>query len=158
MMEQITRGTKPFKKGEKVWLESKHLKLWYKTKKLVPKREGPFEIEEVLSPLNSQLKLLKQWKIYPVFHATLLSPYLESDIHRKNFLTPPPDLVNGELKYKVEAIVTHKPQGWKNLYLVKWKGYPTGDNTWEPERNLDNVKQILEDYKTQHDLSWEAQL
>ena len=28
MMERITWGTKPFKKGEKVWLESKHLKLW----------------------------------------------------------------------------------------------------------------------------------
>ena len=54
--------------------------------------------------------------------------------------------------------MTHKPQGWKNLYLVKWKGYLTSDNTWEPEQNLDNAKQILEDYKTQHDLSWEAQL
>ena len=27
MMERITRGFKPFKKGEKVWLESKYLKL-----------------------------------------------------------------------------------------------------------------------------------
>ena len=72
MMEWITWGTKPFKKGEKVWLESKHLKLGYETKKLAPKWEGPFEIEEVLSPLNYQLKLLKQWKIHPVFHATLL--------------------------------------------------------------------------------------
>ena len=136
-----------------MWLESKHLKLQYETKKLAPKREGPFKIEEVLSPLNYQLKLPKQWKIHPVFHATVLSPYLESDIHGKNFLTPPPDLVNRELKYKVEAIVTHKPQGQRNLYLVKWKGYPTGDNTWEPERNLDNAKQILEEYKTQHNLS-----
>ena len=52
MMERITQGTKPFKKGEKVWLESKHLKLQYETKKLAPKPEGPFETEEVLSPLN----------------------------------------------------------------------------------------------------------
>ena len=37
MMEHITQGTKPFKKGEKVWLESKHLKLQYETKKLAPK-------------------------------------------------------------------------------------------------------------------------
>ena len=153
MMEWITRGTKPFKKGEKVWMELKHLKLQYETKKLAPKWEGPFKIEEVLSPLNYRLKLPKQWKIHPIFHATLLLPYLESDIHGKNFLTPPPDLVHGELEYKVEAIVTHKPQGQKNLYLVKWKGYPTGDNTWEPEQNLDNAKQILEEYKTQHDLS-----
>ena len=152
MMERITRGAKPFKKGEKVWLESKNLKLRYETKKLAPKREGPFEIEEVLSPLNYRLKLPKQWKIHPVFHATLLSPYLESDIHGKNFSMPPPDLINGEHEYEVEAIVTHKPQGRRNLYLVKWKGYPTSDNTWEPERNLDNAKQILEVYKDQHNL------
>ena len=114
-MEHITQGIKPFRKGEKVWLESKHLKLHYETKKLAPKQEGPFKIEEVLSPLNYQLKLLKQWKIHPIFHTTLLLPYLESNIHGKNFLMPPPDLVNGELEYKVEAIVTHKPQGQRNL-------------------------------------------
>ena len=80
---------------EKVWLEWKHLKLQYETKKLVPKQEGPFKTEEFLSPLNHQLKLPKQGKIHPIFHTTLLSPYLESDIHRKNFLMPPTDLVNG---------------------------------------------------------------
>ena len=37
MMEQITCGAKPFKKGDKVWLESKNLKLRYETKKLAPK-------------------------------------------------------------------------------------------------------------------------
>ena len=45
-------------------------------------------------------------------------------------IAPPPDLVNGELEYEVEAIVTHKPQGQKNLYVVKWKGYPTSDNCY----------------------------
>ena len=135
-----------------VWLESKHLKLCYETKKLAPKREGPFEIEEVLSPLNYRLKLPKQWKIHPVFHTTLLSPYLESNIHGKNFPMPPPDLVSGELEYEVETIVTHRAQGQRNLYLVKWKGYPTGNNTWEPEKNLCNANQILKEYKEQHNL------
>ena len=37
MMERITRGFKPFKLHEKVWLESKHLKLRYASKKLAPK-------------------------------------------------------------------------------------------------------------------------
>ena len=41
MMEQITQGTKPFKKGEKVWLESKYLKLRYEMKKLAPNEKGP---------------------------------------------------------------------------------------------------------------------
>ena len=37
MMEQITCGFKPFKEGDKVWLESRYLKLRYESKKLAPK-------------------------------------------------------------------------------------------------------------------------
>ena len=65
MMERITRGFKPFKEGDKVWLESRYLKLCYESKKLAPKREGPFKILEVLSPLNYQLELPKSWQIHP---------------------------------------------------------------------------------------------
>jgi hypothetical protein len=51
-MEQITQKFIPFKKGDKVWLDLKNLKLPYPTKKLAPKREGPFPITEVISPLS----------------------------------------------------------------------------------------------------------
>ena len=40
MMERNTQGFTPFKIGDKVWLESKHLKLRHENKKLAPKREG----------------------------------------------------------------------------------------------------------------------
>src|SRR5271155_733544 len=74
MIERITRGFKPFLKGDKVWLESKYLKLRHENRKLAPKREGPFAISKVLNPLNYRLSLPKSWHIHPVFHATLLSP------------------------------------------------------------------------------------
>ena len=41
----------PFEKGQKVWLDSRNLKTLYH-KKIGPKWEGPFEIEEVLGPLT----------------------------------------------------------------------------------------------------------
>ena len=75
MAERITRGFKPFKKGDQVWLEGKNLKTLYESKKISPKREGPFEIQEVLGPLTYRLTLPVQWKIHPVFHAALLTPY-----------------------------------------------------------------------------------
>ena len=37
----------PFKQGQKVWLDTRHMKTSYH-KKMAPKREGPFEIEEVM--------------------------------------------------------------------------------------------------------------
>jgi hypothetical protein len=39
-----------------VWLDLRHLKTNYH-KKMAPKCEGPFEIEEVLGPVTYQLKL-----------------------------------------------------------------------------------------------------
>ena len=41
--------------------------------------------------LSYQLEILKSWKIHPVFHASLLTPYKENDIHGPNFPQPPPD-------------------------------------------------------------------
>ena len=61
MMERITRGFKPFREGDKVWLELRYLKLRYESKKLAPKQEGPFKVLEVLSPLNYRLELPKSW-------------------------------------------------------------------------------------------------
>ena len=51
MKEQITSKFTPWKVGDKVWLEGKNLWLHYPTRKLAPRREGPFEISHVISPL-----------------------------------------------------------------------------------------------------------
>jgi len=61
MAERSTQGITPFKKGEKVWLDSWNLKIGYLSWKLAPKQEGPFTITEVLGPITYHLKLLNQW-------------------------------------------------------------------------------------------------
>jgi hypothetical protein len=150
MMERVTRRSKPFQKGDKVWLESKNLKLRYESKKIAPKREGPFVITEVLGVLTYRLDIPQQWRIHPVFHACLLSPYKENEIHGTNYLRPPPDLIKGQSEYKVKAIISHRRQGRGHAYLIKWRGYSTAENTWEPERNLLNAKDVLSLYKRRH--------
>ena len=60
---------------------------------------------------------------------------------------PPPDLIEGEKEYKVEAIIRHKKKGRGFHYLVKWSGYPTSENSWEPEGNLTHAKETLSEYK-----------
>ena len=152
MIERTTRGFTPFKINDKVWLESKNLKLRHESKKLAPKREGPFIVTEVLSPLNYRLSLPESWRIHPVFHASLLSPFKHTDIHGENFIRPPPDLIEEQPEYEVEAIISHRRSGKGRAYLVKWKGYPTSENTWEPERNLYNTREMLNQYKTRHQL------
>jgi hypothetical protein len=65
------RKQSKFKKNQKVWLDTRNLKMSHH-KKIAPKREGSFEIDEVLGLVTYRLKLPESWKIHNVFHATLL--------------------------------------------------------------------------------------
>ena len=147
-MERTMNRTKPFKVNDQVWLESKDLKIPYQSRKLAPKQEGPFKIKEVLGPVTYRLILPKQWRIHDVFHACLLTPYKETDLHGNNETRPPPDLVEGNEEYEVEAILSHHlHKNCETTYLIKWKGYDSSENSWEPESNLQNAEEELDDYK-----------
>src|SRR5712672_2749051 len=133
-----------FKLGDQVWLESKHLALPHQSKKLAPKRVGPFHITKVISPVAFRLDLPSSWRIHDVFHASLLTPYRETAAYGPNFIKPPPDLIDGEEEYEVEAVLNHRMFGRRHQvqYLIKWKGYPHSDNTWEPSGNVHADKLI----------------
>ena len=152
MMERTTRKTKPFKVNDKVWLESRNLKIPYQSRKLAPKREGPFTIKEVLGPVTYRLTLPRQWKIHNVFHAALLTPFKETSFHGTTDTRPPPDLIEGEQEYEVEALLAHRKFRGRLQYLVKWKGYDNSENTWEPESNLTHMEDLLSEYKERRKL------
>ena len=148
MTERTTNRTKLFKVNDQVWLESKNLKIPYQSRKLAPKQEGPFKIKEVLGPVTYQLTLPKQWRIHDIFHACLLMPYKETNLHGNNETRPPPDLVEGNEEYEVEAILSHcLHKNHETTYLIKWKGYNSSENSWEPESNLTNAEEELNNYK-----------
>ena len=46
----------------------------------------------------------------------------------------------------VDKIIARKLVGKKKLYLIKWKGYPVGDCSWEPISNLVNITNMVEDF------------
>ena len=146
MMERTKRSCPMFQKGDQVWLEAKNLKLPH-SKKITTKREGPFKISEVLGPVNYRLNLPERWKIHDVFHASLLSPYTETEVHGTGTLNPPPDLVDGEEEYEIEAIIAHRTCGRGYQYLVRWKGYLSGSDSWLSGSAFNNAKEILNEYK-----------
>ena len=136
-----------FKTGDKGWLEARNLKHNIIDPKFSPKREGPFLISKVLSPLSYQLKLPTSWKIHPVFHASLLSPYKENDVHGPNFPAPPPDLINNEEEYEIEQILKHRGNKKNRSYLIRWKGYSAEEDTWIRESELPHAAETLLAYK-----------
>ena len=52
--------------------------------------------------------------------------------------------------YEVEEIVARKVVDGKVHYQVKWIGYPSEDNTWEPKEHLENVIQMVEEFEKQY--------
>ena len=137
-----------FKIGDKVWLEGRNLRSDRPSTKLAAKRYGPFKITKVLSPITYQIQLPLSWKIHDVFHVDLLTLYKETPMHGPNYLEPPPDLINGEEEYEVEAILDSRRwgRGRKQQYLVKWKGYSEADNQWVDARDI-HADQLLDQFR-----------
>ena len=147
MVTRIQGKEPPFKVNDQVWLDSRNLKMFYASKKLAPRRQGPFKIIEAMGPVTYRLQLPPTWKIHNVFHATLLSPYKETTTYGPNFPQPPPDIIEGEEEHEVEAILNHRRNRRRTEYFVKWKGYSDSDRTWEPEGHLKHAKKLLDAYK-----------
>src|SRR6266571_4438295 len=105
----------------------------------------PAARHKILSDVSYELELPAQWKIHPVIHANLLTPYKETALHGPNFTRPPPDLIDGEEEYEAEEVqkVRRQGRGRKLHYLVKWKGFPTSDSTWEPVEHLKHAPELI---------------
>src|SRR6266436_2690941 len=134
-----------FKEGDLVWLEGTNIHTTHPKAKLAPKRHGPFKVLTTWG-VNCKLQLPATWRIHPVFHNSLLSPYKETTAHGPNYLRPPPEVIGQEDDhYEVETIL--QSQQTKNRrgiqYLVKWKGYPDSDNSWEPASHMKNAVNLV---------------
>jgi len=143
--------TPSFVIGDKVLLDSSNYPSTRPSRKLSERRYGPFKIIEKVSDLTFKLDLPKTWKIHPTFHVDKLRRYHE-DPNSPNFTEPPPDLVEGREEYEVEDILDvdyRFLQGTRKRalhFLVKWVGYHSKDNTWEPYDNVKNSPELLKQF------------
>ena len=131
------KGVKPqsYALGNKVWLSSKHLKT-KRNRKLEAKFLGPFQVLHLVGKQAYKLKLPKKWRIYDVFHVSLL----EQDTTKKGQVN------DTQLNFKFEAgnnkeyevdgirdsaVYARESAGQLPglYYLVSWKGYPEEENT-----------------------------
>ncbi|UJR37989.1 hypothetical protein I4U23_030671 [Adineta vaga] len=52
--------------------------------------------------------------------------------------------------YVVEKIVSKRTNGKGQVfYLIKWKGYSSADNTWEPESNVNNCPDLVKEFEAE---------
>ncbi|KAF8747306.1 hypothetical protein RHS01_11335 [Rhizoctonia solani] len=135
-----------FEIGEEAWLDAKNLKLKTLSPKLMEQRIGPFKIIEKISNHAYQLELPPSMRVHNVFYVGLLSKVKRDD--RRAFENRPPLVtVDREEEYEVEGITDMEKRDGKWFFRVKWKGYGSEENTWEPRENLRNAKEVLKKFE-----------
>ncbi|KAF9584586.1 hypothetical protein BGW38_005923 [Lunasporangiospora selenospora] len=58
-----------------------------------------------------------------------------------------------EEEFEVESIVGHKLVRGKQMFRVKWVGYPKNQNTWQEKSSLSGCKDILDGYISENKLT-----
>jgi len=125
-------GGPTLREGDPVYLLRKNIKTKRPSSKLDHTKLGPFKIQKVLGPLTYRLELPQTMRIHPVFHISLLEPAPRGAKQSKLQLS---DETQDDV-YEVEKVLDDQEIDGKTHYLIKWSGYNTSENTWEPETNL----------------------
>ena len=55
--------------------------------------------------------------------------------------------------YNVEKILGRRKVNGKYEYKIKWEGYPISESTWEPMKNLETVRGLVEEYDSSYPIS-----
>ncbi|XP_070049057.1 uncharacterized protein [Nicotiana tomentosiformis] len=111
-----------------------------KKDKLSSRYIGPFEVLKKIGEVAYELALPPNLSgIHPVFHVSMLRKYVGDLSHVLDFSTVQLD---GNLTYDVEpvAILNQQVRKLRSKYIasmkVQWRGQPTGEATWEIEREM----------------------
>uniref|UniRef100_A0A183CNF2 Chromo domain-containing protein n=1 Tax=Globodera pallida TaxID=36090 RepID=A0A183CNF2_GLOPA len=141
----------PFIIGDKVWLSHDHISSNRPSIKLSHKRLGPFTILEAIGRNAYKLELPPSMTMHPVVNVSRLAKYEEDEIKGRVIEPPPPiETPEGEEEYEVELIQSSKVEKGTLKYLVKWKGYTTEHDSWEPLENLGNASELISEFHREH--------
>ena len=55
-----------------------------------------------------------------------------------------------ETLYTVEKILDRRKINGQFEYKIKWEGYAMNESTWEPMKNLETIKELVEEYNRTH--------
>jgi len=59
-------------------------------------------------------------------------------------------IIKGEKEFEVEKILNKRTVRGKKKFLVRWKGYTVKEDTWENRENLENTKELVEEFEREY--------
>ncbi len=151
MKQQHDKHVKPsrqYQPGDRVYLDASKIKTTRASKKLDARFHGPFKVITAVGKLAYKLELPPSWTIHDTFHESKLKPAYEPKFpqQKEQRPRPPPEIIDGEEEQEVEKVKDVKKVNDKKFFLVKWKGLPEEENTWEPEEHMENARKAIREY------------
>jgi len=141
-----------YKVGDLVLLSTKDLKWQMKgrrSEKLTECFVGPYKVKGIISSNAIELELPNSIKIHPVVNVSRVRLY-KSQVKGQKKIPPKPVIIKGEEEFKVEKILNKRTVREKEKFLVRWKGYTAEEDTWENRENLENAKELVEEFEREH--------
>jgi RNase H-like domain found in reverse transcriptase/Integrase zinc binding domain/Chromo (CHRromatin Organisation MOdifier) domain len=130
-----------FKPGDMVSLNASNISTSRPSKKLDWKRLGPYKVIKRIGLQAYQLALPPTMRhLHNVFHVSLLDLVRPTSLEPRRPPAPPALYVKDDQEYfEIEDIVDSKRDNDNRRrlkYLIKWKGFPDSENSWEPLSNI----------------------
>lgn len=125
-----------FRVGDHVWVQFTQTRKG-KSKKLMPVKQGPYTILEVINGVTAKLQHIEFKKDIIVRHFSFLEKVQGSL-----------DDVAPEEHWEVDRIVDQKKVGKKILYLVHYRGFDDTHNEWKTEADLSSAADVLDEWRS----------
>ena len=151
--------------GDKVLLATEHIRMvgakeLKRSVKFAARFIGPFTVSQVVNPNAYRLELPDSFGIHPTVNISRLKKFVDGShqfpSREVEEWRPTGEKVrdaNGELEFEVDRILAQRGVGKKQQFLIKWKGYPLWEATWEKGENLENSKQKLKEFRQRVELA-----
>ena len=110
---------------------------------------GPYKVKGIVSSNAIELELPNSIKIHSVVNINRVRLY-KSQIKGQKKILSKLIIIKGEEEFKMEKILNKRMVRGKEKFLVRWKGYMVGEDTWENRENLENAKKLVEEFEREH--------
>jgi len=117
-----------------------------RTEKLTERFVGPYKVKGIVSSNTIELELPKSIKIHPVVNISRVQLY-KLQVEGQKKILPKQVIIEGEEEFKIEKILNKRTVRGKEKFLVRWKGYMAEEDTWENRENLENMKELVEEFE-----------